>query len=267
MLASAVRGQKGQPVESDKAKELLLIQRAEKGDRQAQSEIVHKAELGDRQAETALGDNYEYGIWVRKDHDQAVNWYRKAAEHGDPGARYILGEMYFDGQGMPQDFAKAAHWFGCPKPSETILSNCKAVTYEDLPPQARSLLRRMKCEVTSGSNYNYGTAIDLRGNGIPVYQFCCSEAPHGPCGAALIGEVDGRWKDLTAKEGLEGFDSTCGGLVVLESQSDGFHDVCLPNQCDPATARRGNGCSTPEVWQFQKDRYHPVEIDPANPKH
>ena len=83
----------------------------------------------------------------------------------------------------------------------------------------------MKCEVRTGSNYDYGSAVDLSGDGIPAYQFCCSESAHGPCGALVVGKVGREWKNLTATEGLFGFDGACGQFIVLESQQNGFHDV------------------------------------------
>jgi TPR repeat protein len=93
LTASTICQPNSHPV-SAKVKEMLLIQQAEKGDRDAQAEIVSKAEKGDPQAQTALGDNYEYGYWVTKDHVEALRWYQKAAEKGDRGAREILGERY-----------------------------------------------------------------------------------------------------------------------------------------------------------------------------
>src|SRR5580704_2640330 len=76
-------GQQNTHPVSAKVKEMLLIQRAETGDAQAQSDIVRLANAGDPMAENALGDNYEHGIWVPKDHIQAIHWYRQAARHGD----------------------------------------------------------------------------------------------------------------------------------------------------------------------------------------
>jgi TPR repeat protein len=68
---------------SNKNEEMLLIQRAETGDLRAQSQVVRNAERGDAQAQEAMGDNYERGIWVPKDHAEALRWYRKAAVQGD----------------------------------------------------------------------------------------------------------------------------------------------------------------------------------------
>jgi Sel1 repeat len=250
-------GQEQQHPVSTKAEEEMLIQRADKGDTRAQSEIITMAEKGDPRAEAALGDNYEYGIWVSKNHAEALQWYRKAAQHGDSRARATLGQMYFDGEGVKQDFAEAACWFRCPVPSEPILESCRIIRYSELPPGARELLTKMKCEVRTGSNYDYGSAVDLDGNGIPAYQFCCSESPHGPCGAVVVGKVGGQWKNLTAPQGALGIDDACGQFIVLESQHNGFHDVCLPNQCSTAAPNSQAEC-LPTIWQFDGSRYWSV---------
>ena len=242
---------------SPKVKEMLLIQKAEKGDTRAQSEVVRLANSGDPMAENALGENYEYGIWIPKDHTQALDWYRKAARHGDSGARYTLGQMYLDGNGVKRDVVEAARWFGCPKPSESILASCRSVTYNGLPFGVRELLAKMKCEVRTGSNYDFGSAVDLSSDESRSYQFCCSESPHGPCGAVVIGTVGGVWKNLTPAEGVPGYNDACGGFIVLESQHDGFHDVCLPNVCSTASPNSGTQC-LPTTLQFSEGRYRSV---------
>jgi hypothetical protein len=265
-LTLASKGQKGEHPASAKVKEMLLIQRAQEGDPQAQSEIVHKAQMGDPQAEAALGQNYEYGIWSPKDQAQALVWYRKAAEHGDIGARERIGQMYFDGEGVQRDLTVAARWFRCPKPSEAILASCKEITYKDLPLGAFKLLQKLKCEVAKnvlvgGSNYDDGSVVDLGGKGEPFYEMCCSEAAHGPCGAVLIGKIDGEWKDLTDKRGLERFSGACNGFLVLDAQHNGLHDVCIPNSC--STLVRNNTCDGPVIWQFKDDHYQSVPPAPA----
>ena len=160
--------------------------------------------------------------------------------------------MYFDGNGVKQDFAEAARWFGCPKPSEAILAACTQTSYQDLPPGVVNLLGKMKCDSNEALS-----AIDLSGNGPPVYEVCCSEAPHGPCGAVLIGKVGNVWKELSPKQGLQGFNGACNGLIVLERQHNGFHDICLPNAC---SAVRNNQCVAPDIWQFNKQRYQSAGI-------
>ena len=150
----------------------------------------------------------------------------------------------------------------CPKVSEKVQASCREIAYKDLPDGAIALLSRMKCDV--GSNYDYGSAVDLNGDGMPEYQVCCHDAPHGPCGSVLIGKIGTEWRELTAKDGLLGFDGACNLFFVLESQHSGFHDVCLPTQCSYATPIDGRTCA-PTIWQFSNGRYRSVAVTPAKP--
>jgi hypothetical protein len=100
----------------------------------------------------------------------------------------------------------------CPTPDKVIQSSCKEIAYKDLPDGARTLLHKLKCD------YDCGSAVDLNGDGSPEYKFCCKAASHGPCGSVVIGKIGTQWKDLTAKEGVLGFDGACNGFVVLMSQ-------------------------------------------------
>ena len=144
----------------------------------------------------------------------------------------------------------------CPAPSKEIQSTCREVTYKDLPDGARALLRQLKCDTGPESTYDYGSTVDLNGDGVPEYQFCCHEAPHGPCGAVLIGRVGAKWKDLTDGKGMLGFDGACNQLVVLETQHNGFHDICLPAECSPSSKP---GACNPTVWHYDGTRYHAAE--------
>ncbi len=142
----------------------------------------------------------------------------------------------------------------CPMPSKVVQASCKEITYKDLPSGARGLLEKLKCDVRPGSNYDFGSAVDLNDDGSPEYQFCCHESPHGPCGAVLIGKVGTQWKDLTANGGLFGFDVACYGFVILQTRHAGFHDVCLPIQCSPGTETDSKTCA-PTIWQYENGRY------------
>jgi hypothetical protein len=51
-------------------------------------------------------------------------------------------------------------------------------SYGDLPQGALDLLAKMKCHV--GSNYDYGSAVDLNGDGEPEYQVCCGDRNDEP---------------------------------------------------------------------------------------
>jgi hypothetical protein len=109
----------------------------------------------------------------------------------------------------------------CPKPSKETQASCREITYKDLPAGARALLRKLKCDVRSGSPYDFGSAVDLNSDGSPEYQFCCHEAPHGPCSAVLIGKVGTEWKNLTAKDGLLGFEGACNVLSLWTVSTTG----------------------------------------------
>lgn len=158
--------------------------------------------------------------------------------------------------------AAADQTASCPKSSKEIQTSCRAITYKDLPNGARLLLRRMKCDVRSGSPYDSGSAVDLNNDGLEEYQFCCHEAPHGPCSAVLIGKVGTKWRDLTAKDGMLGFEGACNLLVVLETQHGGFHDLCLPIEC--STPVSGGSCA-PAIWQYDGTRYRLSDTSMAKP--
>lgn len=270
LLAAVGVAQKTKHRVSAKVDDLPLEYRASQGDAQAQAEIVRMAAKGDPQAQRELGDNYEDGIWVPKDHSEALRWYRKAAEQGDVIARDILGQMYFEGKKENRDFDEAARWLRCPKPSGTILAGCTEITYGELPQGAVDLLLKMRCEVArkvfrGGSNYDDGSAVDLSGKGTPAYEICCGEAPHGPCSAVIIGKVGSQWKELSGNEVLEGFSGACNGLIVLESEHNGYHDICLPSQCSMLPPQYGDPC-VPTIWQFNNGHYRSVPNTTAKPQ-
>jgi len=47
---------------------------------------------------------------LKKDHEKAVKWYRKAAEQGESDAQYSLGNCYYNGEGVKKDMEKAKKW-------------------------------------------------------------------------------------------------------------------------------------------------------------
>lgn len=223
--------------------------------------LRQRAEAGDPKAQFELGFMYEYGTGAaRRDPAEALKWYHRASEQGDVDAKQGIADMYFEGIGVTKDYGEAARWYGCPKPNTEALASCRAISYKDLPEAALDLLAKMKCDV--GSNYDYGSAVDLNGDGELEYQVCCSDAPHGPCGAVVIGKIGSAWKDLTAKQGVFGFTYACGLFVVLDSRHGGFSDVCLPNQCSTVSSPTGKPC-VPTIWHFVNGRYRSVEYTPV----
>ena len=150
----------------------------------------------------------------------------------------------------------------CPSPSQKIQASCREISYKDLPHGARLLLRKLQCDVQPGGPYDWASAVDLNNDGSPEYEVCCHEAPHGPCGAVLIGKVGTEWKDLTAKDGMLGFDGACTLMVVLESQHKEFHDLCLPTECSQPVS--GGKCA-PAIWRYDGSRYRASDDIPAKP--
>ena len=150
----------------------------------------------------------------------------------------------------------------CPAASKGVQPACREITYKDLPAGARALLRQLKCETGPGSNYDYGSAVDLNGDGIPEYQFCCHEAPHGPCDAVLIGRIKGEWKNLTGKDGMSGFEGPCNLFVVLTTQHNGFHDICLPYECVPSSKA---GKCDPKILHFNGTQYQVADSAASSP--
>ncbi len=134
----------------------------------------------------------------------------------------------------------------CGEWDDAVHSTCKPVKYRDLPPELQNFMAKMKCEVKTGSNYDYGYMVDLNLDGKPEYAFCCHESPHGPCAMTIFGASAGRWKVLY--EYLLGFsddETPCLGFVVLREKHYGYGDVCMPVR-------------TKGVISFKNGKYHDV---------
>ena len=48
-----------------------------------------------------------FGEGCKKNQQEAVTWYRKAAEQGEAGAMFNLGACYLEGTGVKRDIAEA----------------------------------------------------------------------------------------------------------------------------------------------------------------
>jgi hypothetical protein len=226
--------------------------------------FLQAAKQNNTDALLELGMGYEYGLFGSKDAIKAVEYYRQAADLGDTSAKVDLIHLYVEGaDGLPQNFDEAAQLANCPKPSSATMQSCQSITRGQLPKPALALLHRLKCD--AGPNYDYGAEIHLRaGTDLPYYEVCCHDAPHGPCSAVLVGEVAGKWVNLADQVGLLGFDTTCGGIMVLESMHAEIHDLCLPDErSDPNSVR-----CRPMVLQFDGARYVSVPASSeSGPKH
>ena len=68
------------------------------------------ARNGDAKSQASLGFMYYTGKGVRRDDQQALLWFSRAADAGQPTAQFFLGLQYFYGRGVRRDLAKAYSW-------------------------------------------------------------------------------------------------------------------------------------------------------------
>jgi TPR repeat protein len=68
------------------------------------------AQRGDAKAQASLGFLYYSGKGVRRDDQQSLLWFGRAAEAGQPTAQFFLGLHYFYGRGVRRDLARAHSW-------------------------------------------------------------------------------------------------------------------------------------------------------------
>jgi TPR repeat protein len=54
---------------------------------------------------------YRDGLGVRRDHAEAVAWFRKSAATGSAWGQTDLGWMYHNGWAVPRDYAEAMKWY------------------------------------------------------------------------------------------------------------------------------------------------------------
>ena len=68
------------------------------------------AKEGDAKAQASVRFMYYSGKGVRRDDEQSLYWFRRAADAGQPTAQFFLGMQYFYGRGVPRDLAQAYSW-------------------------------------------------------------------------------------------------------------------------------------------------------------
>ena len=69
------------------------------------------ARHGYDKAQYELGERYERGVGVEKNHAESAKWYRMAAEQGHAGAQFALGKLYDAGRGVEASKTEAVKWY------------------------------------------------------------------------------------------------------------------------------------------------------------
>lgn len=69
------------------------------------------AQWGDFFAQDQMGNMYQQGWGVDRNHVDAFSWHRLSAKQGDPEGQYHLGMQYLNGEGVLKDEKKAFKYF------------------------------------------------------------------------------------------------------------------------------------------------------------
>ncbi|KAF9925378.1 hypothetical protein FBU30_004817 [Linnemannia zychae] len=72
---------------------------------------IRSANSGDPVAQVTLGDMYNDGKGVPRDHEKAMQWFLKAANLGDAHGQRKVGDMYFHGLSVDRDYQTARAWY------------------------------------------------------------------------------------------------------------------------------------------------------------
>lgn len=72
--------------------------------------ILDAALSGNAHAQEDMGIRYTEGRGVKKNHEEAVSWFRKAADQGASNSQYRLGMCYYRGNGIAKDIVQAHGW-------------------------------------------------------------------------------------------------------------------------------------------------------------
>lgn len=89
------------------------------------------AEQGYSRAQCNLGYMYEVGTGIEKDKDESIKWYRMAAEQGNSNAQCNLGIIYGEGDGVTENYEEAVKWFRkSAEQGNSLAQCCLGVMYE-----------------------------------------------------------------------------------------------------------------------------------------
>lgn len=127
-------------------------------------------------------------------------------------------------------FLANAQTNSCGEQNQVVHAACKTIEFKSLPKPVKEAMKKLRCDVKTGSNYDYGFAIDLNNDGVKEYAFCCMEAMHGPCDMRIFAKVAGKWKPVI--DFLNGYQmgGNNPGFTVLMTKHDGYFDICQDGQ-------------------------------------
>lgn len=123
--------------------------------------VKEKALSGDAKAQTELGSLYQAGTGTRKNLEEAINWFRKAADQADASAQDRLGDVYMFGLGVNEDNKESAAWYA--KAAEQGLASSqyklgmmydKGVGVEQNGKKARDLIKQAAAQGNSDAKAN-----------------------------------------------------------------------------------------------------------------
>ena len=74
--------------------------------------VVKAADAGDAKSQFDFGTMWDTeGLWLWKDDERAVKWWKKSAEQGYTKAQIMMGSVYLGGIKVKRDMVKADEWF------------------------------------------------------------------------------------------------------------------------------------------------------------
>lgn len=89
--------------------------------------FLKAAEQGYLDAQIEIAEQYYYGEMIEKNYEESFRWYFKAAENGSDEAKFYVGYMYYEGKGIKRDYKEAFYWLS--KSNDLSANNILADMY------------------------------------------------------------------------------------------------------------------------------------------
>jgi TPR repeat protein len=91
--------------------DISALEKAEELQAANLTDLAAAANQGHVDSQLDLAEMYYQGDGLKKDHAEALRWYRQAAQKRDALAQYWVGRLYSRGEGVEKDPRAAANWF------------------------------------------------------------------------------------------------------------------------------------------------------------